>query len=92
MNWPGGAKTVGPSVLAVSAVLSAQPLRSAQGVELGGELRQWHKVTLTFDGPQADERAMDPNPQRTSGAETGAGDIDASLWTSFAPITSHSGR
>ncbi len=26
-----------------------------------GELRQWHRLTLTFDGPESDERA-DPNP------------------------------
>ena len=25
-------------------------------------LRLWHKVTLTFDGPQADETASAPNP------------------------------
>lgn len=30
-------------------------------VELSGELRKWHKVTLTFDGPQSSERA-DLNP------------------------------
>jgi len=29
---------------------------------VSGELRQWHKVTLTLDGPQADESASAPNP------------------------------
>jgi hypothetical protein len=27
-----------------------------------GELKQWHKVTLTLDGPQAKETDNDPNP------------------------------
>ena len=35
---------------------------SANDVSVSGDLRQWHKVTLTLDGPQADETANDPNP------------------------------
>ncbi len=31
-------------------------------VTVSGELRQWHNVTLTLDGPFAHERDMDPNP------------------------------
>src|SRR5688500_13879641 len=31
------------------------------GAALSGELRQWHKVTLTLDGPQADEAAASPS-------------------------------
>ncbi len=31
-------------------------------VELQGELKQWHKVTLTLDGPYAHERDNAPNP------------------------------
>ncbi len=31
-------------------------------VTLSGELKQWHKVTLTLDGPFAHERDVDPNP------------------------------
>ena len=27
-----------------------------------GELKQWHKVTLTLDGPQASETDNEPNP------------------------------
>jgi hypothetical protein len=34
----------------------------AGGVSISGELRQWHKVTLTFDGPQGDEASNAPNP------------------------------
>lgn len=29
---------------------------------VSGELKQWHKVTLTLDGPQASETDNDPNP------------------------------
>lgn len=31
-------------------------------VEISGELKQWHKVTLTLDGPFAHERDNQPNP------------------------------
>jgi hypothetical protein len=33
----------------------------ASGGQISGELRKWHKVTLTFDGPETSEMA-DPNP------------------------------
>ncbi len=36
-------------------------LSSLQGATLSGELKQWHCVTLTFDGPQTSE-AAEPNP------------------------------
>ena len=44
---------------------TAAPDRRANGngsVEISGELKQWHKVTLTLDGPSAHERDNDPNP------------------------------
>lgn len=44
--------------------LLVQP-RQADGsgtVKISGELKQWHKVTLTLDGPFAHERDQDPNP------------------------------
>ncbi len=31
-------------------------------IEVSGELKQWHKVTLTLDGPYAHEMDTDPNP------------------------------
>jgi hypothetical protein len=31
-------------------------------VSIAGDLKQWHKVTLTLDGPHARERDTDPNP------------------------------
>jgi hypothetical protein len=42
----------------------AQVISAPEGVVVSGELRQWHKVTLTLDGPRADEQALDPNPFR----------------------------
>jgi hypothetical protein len=37
-------------------------LDAVQGGEVSGELKQWHKVTLTFQGPAASELDRDPNP------------------------------
>ena len=34
----------------------------ASDVAISGELKQWHKVTLTLTGPQADESSTAPNP------------------------------
>jgi hypothetical protein len=54
-----------------AAVASAKPLtplaqpRQPDGsgaVVISGELRQWHKVTLTLDGPFAHEQDDEPNP------------------------------
>jgi hypothetical protein len=42
--------------------LNAQPRDVAGDVSVSGELRQWHKVTLTFTGPHTDEAAVSPNP------------------------------
>ena len=33
-----------------------------KGAAISGELKQWHKVTLTVDGPSARETDNDPNP------------------------------
>ena len=47
-----------------AAALLVQP-RQPDGkgaVEISGELKQWHKVTLTLDGPFAHERDNEPNP------------------------------
>ena len=32
------------------------------GIEISGELKQWHKITLTIDGPFARETDTEPNP------------------------------
>ncbi|HLB74796.1 MAG TPA: DUF5060 domain-containing protein, partial [Sedimentisphaerales bacterium] len=34
---------------------------SVWGVAFSGELRKWHNITITFDGPQTSEDA-EPNP------------------------------
>jgi hypothetical protein len=36
--------------------------RAEAGAEISGELRQWHKVTLTVEGPKARETDSAPNP------------------------------
>ena len=36
--------------------------QAASGGQITGELKQWHKVTLSLDGPQASETDNDPNP------------------------------
>jgi hypothetical protein len=46
---------------APNPVLSRQPAGTA-GAAITGEFKQWHKVTLTLDGPQAAETDTDPNP------------------------------
>lgn len=35
---------------------------ATHGANISGELKQWHKVTLTFDGPVAHETNTAPNP------------------------------
>jgi hypothetical protein len=36
----------------------------SQAADLSGELKQWHKVTLTFNGPESHETNNAPNPFR----------------------------
>jgi hypothetical protein len=55
------ASTLAPVVVLAPLVLP----RKADGtgsVEITGELKQWHKVTLTLDGPYAHELDNEPNP------------------------------
>ena len=40
----------------------AKPIVSDEKVRLTGQLKRWHKVTLTLDGPFAHELDNDPNP------------------------------
>ncbi len=47
--------------VALAVLVGCGPL--AKKAEVGGELKQWHKVTLTFDGPRTAEDAT-PNPFR----------------------------
>jgi hypothetical protein len=47
----------------LSTFIGGRSVTPAQGsVKIEGELKQWHKVTLTLDGPAARERDIDPNP------------------------------
>lgn len=58
------AAVVHVAVLMVAALsMAGARQRAAQAdAVMSGELRQWHKVTLTFDGPQAGETDTSPNP------------------------------
>ena len=49
-------------LLPVLTVVSVLQARQPSVATVSGELRQWHKVTLTLDGPHADETANAPNP------------------------------
>ena len=40
----------------------AQQAGGNGSIAVSGELKQWHKVTLTLDGPRAAERDQQPNP------------------------------
>lgn len=58
-----------PEALGSNAAASGDsrltPNRGSDGdgkVHLSGELKQWHKVTMTLNGPFADELDSDPNP------------------------------
>ncbi|MFP4172928.1 MAG: DUF5060 domain-containing protein [Candidatus Hydrogenedentota bacterium] len=47
--------------LLLMALLGALLSASGMAAEISGELKKWHNVTLTFEGPQTSEQA-DPNP------------------------------
>lgn len=52
-------------VIGVGASQGAKPSTAMDGngsVVVSGELKRWHKVTLTLDGPYAHERDTNPNP------------------------------
>lgn len=50
------------SATLVLTLLAASAQSAAPAVEISGELKQWHKVTLTLDGPMAAETDTAPNP------------------------------
>jgi len=56
--------TVAPAAPAIPLTPLVLPRKSdgSGAVEISGELKQWHKVTLTLDGPFAHERDNEPNP------------------------------
>ncbi len=62
------AKMAAVNVKPVTSEKAGPPLvlpRKSDGkgeVTISGELKQWHKVTLTLDGPYAHERDNKPNP------------------------------
>jgi hypothetical protein len=50
------------AIVVVAGVFAVAQRGGATDIAISGELRQWHKVTLTLHGPQADESANAPNP------------------------------
>src|SRR5688572_25454478 len=55
---------VSAAVLVVASISTGDAWQpgAATAAAVSGELRQWHKVTLTFNGPQASETDSSPNP------------------------------
>ena len=50
------------AILALAALALAARAPAEAAGSVSGELKQWHKVTLTLDGPFARERDTRPNP------------------------------
>jgi len=52
------------SVILFAAAIAAWPLQTnaEQPVQVTGELKAWHKVTLQLEGPTANETDSEPNP------------------------------
>ncbi|MEZ5328747.1 MAG: DUF5060 domain-containing protein [Verrucomicrobiales bacterium] len=52
-----------PASIAGNESPATRPMPDGDGsITISGELKQWHKVTLTLDGPFANESDSDPNP------------------------------
>ena len=64
-------KAIHSCVVAVMLLACAMPGAAQRrdaapsDVAISGELKQWHKVTLTLTGPQADEHPPRRTPSRT---------------------------
>jgi Domain of unknown function (DUF5060)/Putative collagen-binding domain of a collagenase len=56
------AKPANPPKPAAPALVEPRKADGDGTVAISGELKQWHKVTLTLDGPFAHERDNQPNP------------------------------
>ncbi|WP_372794501.1 DUF5060 domain-containing protein [Pontiella sp.] len=58
-----GGKPLSAAAGEMNAAVYGERFPDGRGhVEISGELKQWHKVTLTLDGPYAHELDQDPNP------------------------------
>ena len=56
------ATLVSAAIVILGTVSAGGARQPAAAAVVSGELRQWHKVTLTFNGPQASETDSSPNP------------------------------
>ena len=54
--------TAGVVVMLVWTAMARQSASKSAQVATSGELRQWHKITLTVDGPEISEAGTSPNP------------------------------
>ncbi len=62
INWVGFARTdTSTATPTPTPTSTATPTPSPDGPRVSGEMKEWHRVTLAFEGPSTDERA-DPNP------------------------------
>ncbi|MBM3834287.1 MAG: DUF5060 domain-containing protein [Verrucomicrobia bacterium] len=49
-------------LIAIACRIATVFASAAENPTIRGELKQWHKVTLTLDGPSDRETDIDPNP------------------------------
>lgn len=49
-------------LIAIACRIATVFASAAENPTIRGELKQWHKVTLTLDGPSGRETDIDPNP------------------------------
>ncbi|MGB2824419.1 MAG: DUF5060 domain-containing protein, partial [Phycisphaerae bacterium] len=49
------------TVIAATLAVAGGPVSGAEKPAVTGELKKWHNVTITFDGPETSEDAA-PNP------------------------------
>ena len=57
-----GAHAIAAAALCGAVLAAQRDIKPAADVSISGELRQWHKVTLTLSGPQAEERVDRTEP------------------------------
>lgn len=61
-NAAAKAEAAAPAVVALAPLVLPRQADGKGTVAITGELKQWHKVTLTLDGPFAHELDNEPNP------------------------------
>jgi hypothetical protein len=62
VQFPTCGRMVACRAFVIGMALAAGPAAANGQIAVSGELKQWHKVTLTLDGPLARETDNAPNP------------------------------